>query len=183
MNETNPFKLLGSKIVYQNHWMKVREDSVIRPDGSKGIYGVMESRDSVMIVVLNEAREVYILQTFSYPASAWNWELPGGGTEDEAAEQAARRELVEEAGMTAQSWTQLGNTRVCNGLMSERKTTFLAQDLSFGEKVDSGDKELIREGKFVSFAEIGDMVKRGEIDDGQSLTALYLAQQWLATQQ
>lgn len=175
----NPWKTLASKTVYKNPWIRVREDSVVRPDGTKGIYGVMESKDSVMVVVLNEKNEVYLIRTFSYPTSSWSWELPGGGGEGEKAEAASKRELAEETGIIAKDWTFLGKTRVCNGLMTERMTIFLAQDLSFGKKVDSDDKHLISDGKFVSFHEIDTMIERGEIDDGQSMTGLFLAQRWL----
>jgi 8-oxo-dGTP pyrophosphatase MutT (NUDIX family) len=181
MNDDNPWKIISSKIVYQNPWIKVREDTVVRPDGNAGIYGFMESKDSVMIVVLNDNNEVYFIRTFSYPVSSWSWELPGGGGDGEEAEDASRRELAEETGITASKWTFLGKTRVCNGLMTERMTLFLAQDLTFGKQIDSDDKELISSGKFVSFEEIDKMIKDGDVDDGQSITGLYLAQRWLAT--
>lgn len=179
MNNDNPWKTLSSKIVYQNPWIKVREDAVLRPDGSEGIYGLMESKDSVMVVVLNEKNEVFLIRTFSYPVSSWSWELPGGGGEGEEAEIASKRELAEETGITADKWTFLGKTRVCNGLMTERMTVFLAQDLSFGDKTDSDDKDVISHGKFVSFKEIDAMIESGEIDDGQSMTGLFLAQRFL----
>lgn len=179
MNDNNPWKTLSSKTVYQNPWIKVREDSVVRPDGSEGIYGVMESKDSVMIVVLNDSNEVFLIRTFSYPVSSWSWELPGGGGEGEDAETASKRELAEETGITANKWTSLGKMRVCNGLMTERMTVFLAQDLSFGDKLDSDDKDLISHGKFVSFDEIDQMIDNGEIDDGQTMTGLFLAQRFL----
>lgn len=179
MND-NPWKTVSSKIVYQNPWIRVREDAVVRPDGSEGIYGVMESKDSVMVAVLNDKNEVYLIRTFSYPVSSWSWELPGGGGEGQDAEVASRRELIEETGITANQWDLLAKVRVCNGLMTERMTVFLARDLSFGDKQDADDKGLINDGKFVPFEEIDKMIATGEIDDGQTITGLYLAQRWLA---
>lgn len=179
MNNDNPFKTLSSKIVYENPWIKIREDKIIRSDGSEGIYGLMESKDSVMIVVLNDQDEVYVIRTFSYPVSSWSWELPGGGGEGEDAEVASKRELAEETGIVANTWTNLGKTRVCNGLMTEKMTVFLAEDLAFGEKAASDDEDLITNGKFVSFEEIDEMIGRGDIDDGQSITGLFLAQRYL----
>lgn len=58
--------------------MRIREDAVVTPTGGDGIYGLMESSDSVMITVLNDKNELYLIRTFSYPAASWNWELPGG---------------------------------------------------------------------------------------------------------
>jgi 8-oxo-dGTP pyrophosphatase MutT (NUDIX family) len=159
--------------------MRVREDAVIRPDGTNGIYGVMESKDSVVIVALSKDNEVYLIRSFNYPVSTWSWGLPGGGGDDEHPEVASKRELAEETGITASTWTFLGKTRVSSGLMTEKMTVFLAEDFSFGERPEADDKDLISEGKFVSFEEIDQMIMRGEIDDAQTITGLYLALRWM----
>ena len=171
----NPFKTQSSKVVYQNPWMLVREDAIIRPDGSEGIYGVVESKNSVVIVALNEKNEVYIIRSFKYPVGEWSWGLPGGGGEGEDALIASKRELVEETGITANEWSVLGETRVSSGLMTERMAVLLARDLTFGDRIDADDKDIISEGKFVSFDEIDKMIQNREIDDAQTVTGLYLA--------
>lgn len=178
----NPLRAVSTKVVYQNPWIKVREDLIVRADGTEGIYGVMESKDSVMVVVLNDKHEVYLIQAFSYPVLSWSWELPGGGGEGELAETASKRELAEETGIVAERWTLLGKTRVCNGLMSERMSVYLAQDLSFGNKVESDDADVINKSRFFSLEEIDDMIERGDIDDGQTITGLYQLRRWLAKQ-
>ena len=178
MNEPNPWKLLSTKIVYKNKWMKVREDNVITPQGTNGIYGVMESNDSVIIVVLNDKKEIYITRNFRYPAQAWKWELPGGGGDNENLLEASKRELEEETGIIAKKWTKLGFTNVSNGLMTEKMATYLAQDLSFDGHKEISD-EVVTDAKFVSLEEIDRMIGNGELDDGQSITALYLLNHWL----
>lgn len=112
--------------------MSVREDEVITPTGKPGIYGVIESNDSVMITVLNDKNELYLVRTFRYPDQSWNWELPGGGGDKQDPLTASKRELEEETGITASTWEKLGETLVCNGFMTERMTTYLAHDISFG---------------------------------------------------
>jgi 8-oxo-dGTP pyrophosphatase MutT (NUDIX family) len=182
MDDPNPWKKLSSKIVYKNPWIKIYEDEVIKPDGSRGIYGYMDSRDSVVIVALNEKHEVYVIQGFSYPASKWAWILPGGGGDNEDPLTASKRELLEETGITAEHWGLLGETRVCNGLMSERMAVVLARGLTWNKRPEADDAGLISNGKFVSFDEIDKMIKRNEIDDSQTMTGLYLVQRWLAVQ-
>ena len=178
MRTDNPWKIIDTKIKYQNPWIRVREDKVITPTGSEGIYGVMESNDSVMIAVINDKKELYLIRTFSYPAQSWNWELPGGGGDGEDAILASKRELEEETSILAHTWEKLGTTRVCNGLMTEKMTAYLARDLSFDGTKEAADEQ-IDEGKFFSMSDIDAMVARGDINDGQSITGIHLAQKWL----
>ncbi len=179
MRSDNPWKVVTSKVVYQNPWMQVREDTVVTPTGDNGIYGVMESNDSVMITVLNDQNQLYLVRTFSYPSGSWNWELPGGGGDKQDPVEASKRELEEETGILANTWDRLGQTRVCNGFMTECMTTYLARDLSF-----NGDKEVSNEqieaATFFTMNKIDEMIENGDINDGQSITGIYLVQKWLA---
>jgi 8-oxo-dGTP pyrophosphatase MutT (NUDIX family) len=179
MNDIHPYKTIASKVVYENPWIRVREDKIIRPDGTEGIYGVVESNDSVMIVVLNDKDEVYLVNAYRYPDRSWNWELPGGGGDGEDAVAASRRELVEETGIIAEDWTLLGNTQVCNGLMTERQNTYLARNLTMTDKKDPEDEAVVNGGRFFPLSEMRNMVREGKINDGQSIAGLYLAEQWL----
>lgn len=177
--DAQPYKTLTSKTVYKNPWIRVREDKIVRPDGNEGIYGVIESRDSVMAVVLNDKNEVYLINTYSYPDQSWNWELPGGGGDGEDAVVASERELIEETGIVAEDWTLLGVTRVCNGLMTERQSTYLARNLTLTDKKEAEDEAIVSHGMFYSLVEIHTMIEQGKLNDGQSLAGLYLAEQWL----
>lgn len=175
MQKPNPWKLTSTKTVYENSWIKVREDAVIRPEGSAGIYSVMESKNSVIIVVFNHEQKVYLNYAFNYPFSKWTWGLPGGSSDGESVIDASKRELLEETGILAESWTKLGTTRVCNGLMTEQMTSYLAEDLEYGDRIVADDTEIIDQGKFFTLNEVNELIINGELDDGQSITALYLA--------
>lgn len=179
MRTDKPWKVLSSEIKYQNPWMRIREDKVITPLATEGIYGLLESKDSVMIAVLNDKNELYVVRTFAYPDQSWNWELPGGNTDGEDIAIASKRELEEETGIIAASWKLLGKTRVCNGFMTERMAVYLARDLSFtGEKEVS--TEQIDEVGFFDMEEVDRMIATGEINDGQSITGIHLVQKWIA---
>ena len=177
MTEINPFKTHATKIVYENAWIKVREDEITRPDGSAGIYAYVETRDSVMIVALNDRGEVFLSRNFRYPAKEWGWELPGGGGEiAEDIVATARRELAEEAGLASDDWRILGKTLVWNGLATERQISLLARNVRLTARLESDDKDLISDGQFFAFSKIRAMIKSGEINDNQTLTALFLAE-------
>lgn len=176
----NPWKIISSKTVYQNPWIRVREDQVVTPDGEDGIYGVVESKDSVIVGAVNDNNEIYLIYSFSYPAQSWQWELPGGGSDGEEIIGASKRELIEETGIVAKEWVELPLTRVCDGLMTERTHTLLARNLDFKPKPLSDDSKVIAEGRFFSFDEVHKMTDSGEINEGQSITALYFIERWLA---
>ena len=109
MSRENPWKRLSSRVVYQNAWITVREDQVIRPDGKPGIYGVVETRIAAGVAAITENRELYLVGQFRYPTNEYSWEIIEGGTDGgESALSGAQRELKEEAGITAAHWEQLG---------------------------------------------------------------------------
>src|SRR3990167_1820385 len=103
MRDDNPWKLLSSEVKYQNKWMRIVEDSVITPTGNEGIYAYLDSKDSVIVAVLNDDNQLYLTRTFSYPDKSWNWELRGGSTDGEDTSTASKRELEEETGILAKT--------------------------------------------------------------------------------
>ncbi len=179
MADILPIKPVSSKIVYQNPWITVHEDKTINSGGKDGIYAYMESRDSVCVIVLNEKNEIYLHQAYRYPTKSWGWEIPGGGGDNEDTLVASKRELEEETGIIAKFWEIVGSTIVCNGLMTERQTTYLASSISFDGSRDTNEDEAFNGWKFVSFDVASDMVARGEISDNQTITGIYLAEKWL----
>ena len=145
-------------------------------NNNQGTYAYMESRNSVAIVVLNDKNELYLHQAFRYPTKTWGWEIPGGGGDNEDLLVASKRELEEETGILAKSWQILGTTIVCNGLMTEKQTTCLAYNISFDGSKESNTSEVFNEHKFVSFEKAASMIVRGEINDNQTITAIYLTE-------
>jgi 8-oxo-dGTP pyrophosphatase MutT (NUDIX family) len=165
----------GSRVVYENAWIRVREDRVTRPDGSPGIYGVVETRGpSVFVVALTDDDEVLLVTQERYTSGHASVELPAGNSEGDEPLAAARRELQEETGRVAAEWSVLGRIEAMNGICTEVQHVFLARGLS-----DTGRHKRSEDGitrvQAVPFAEALEMVGRGEIVDGQSISSLLLA--------
>lgn len=169
----NPWKKLSSQIVYQNKWYSVRRDEVIRPDGQPGEYNVVESPEAVFIVPVDEDQNVYLIGLFRYTTNMYSLEIPAGGGEGQDPLVAAKRELQEEIGHTAGKWEKLGNVQSANGLLCEIGHVYLATELS-----DTGQHAQLEEGinevRKVPLREAFQMIKRGEISDAQTISALTL---------
>jgi 8-oxo-dGTP pyrophosphatase MutT (NUDIX family) len=172
--QKNPWKKLSSKVVYQNQWFSVREDEVDKPGNRHGIYGVVETPQSVFAVALNEKDEVYLVGLFRYPVDKYGLEIPAGSSDNQDLLEAAKRELLEETGIKAKSWERIGVFTPLNGIVNEVSNIFLATDLEeTGSEPDQN--EGIMEVRRVPFEKVFDLVKSGEISDGQTIAALTLA--------
>src|SRR4028119_2047853 len=97
----NPWQRLDSRHIYDNAWISVREDQVIRHDGALGIYGVVHLKNKAIGVVPVDAEgDIYLVGQYRYTLDQYSWEIPeGGGPEGEDPLQAAQRELLEETGL------------------------------------------------------------------------------------
>lgn len=168
----NPWRTLASRVVYENAWIRVREDDVLRPDGNPGIYGVVETRLATGVVALTDADEVYLVGQYRYPLDCYSWEIiEGGSDEGESALDAAIRELREEAGLEAAHWEALGpEIHLTNCHSNERGYLFLATGLKDVGASPDGTEELAL--KTVPLDEALAMVDTGEITDAMTIMAL-----------
>lgn len=74
----NPFTLISSREVYKNPWIQVREDSVIRPGGREGIFGIVTVKDGSTVIALDDDNNVYITNEFHYAIAEQKIELISG---------------------------------------------------------------------------------------------------------
>lgn len=167
---------LDSRTAYENPWIRVREDAVLRPDGERGVYGVVELRSpAVFVVALTERDEVVLITQQRYTTGTVSVEVPAGATDGEEPLLAARRELREETGLAAAQWRALGSMYALNGVADAREHVFLATGLSDAGAGDERAAEGITAVERVPFAEAMRMIRDGEISDGESIASLALA--------
>jgi 8-oxo-dGTP pyrophosphatase MutT (NUDIX family) len=174
-----PWQVLARREVYRNPWLRVREDTVIRPDGTPGIYGVVEPADNAAVVALDDGGRVALVVEFVYPLERELIQIPSGGIgpgEDPLA--AAKRELAEETGLTAARWTSLGSFALSGGISTQRSYLFLAQGLEGGLARLEGTERLTL--RLVPLDEALALADRSEIVDSPSLVGLYRAARHLS---
>lgn len=179
MPETNPWKTLGTRSIYENPWIRVREDRVIRPDGQEGIYGVMDTRIATGVVPLDAEGCTYLVGQYRYPTNMYSWEIPEGGTDPgEEPLRAIQRELMEETGLSARKWTPLGGEfHLSNCISSEIGFVYLAEELTQGEATPDGTEVL--QVRRLPFKEALAMVDDNTIVDAVTIIALLRAERYL----
>jgi 8-oxo-dGTP pyrophosphatase MutT (NUDIX family) len=171
----NPWKTLASKEVYENAWIKVREDKIVNPKGGPGIYGVVEFKNiAIGIIPVDDEGNTYLVGQYRYPLDEYTWEIPeGGGPFGEDILETAKRELKEETGLTADKWTNLGRIHTSNSVTSEVGYIFLAQNLKEGEAEPEETEDLSV--KKIPLQKAVSMVMGGEITDGISVAGILKA--------
>jgi 8-oxo-dGTP pyrophosphatase MutT (NUDIX family) len=165
----------GSREVYTNSWMRVREDSIVRPDGSAGIYGVIDKPDYALVIALDGNR-LHLVEQFRYPLGLRRWEFPQGTAPDRVDADPlalARRELREETGLRAASMTRIGQLDVAPGMSSQRGQVFLATGLTEGVPERELEEQDMRSDWF-GRSKFESMIRNGEITDAQTIAAYAL---------
>ncbi|MEU4238512.1 NUDIX hydrolase [Actinoplanes sp. NPDC026619] len=166
---------LSSRIVYRNPWMTVREDEIRRPDGSPGIFGVVEKPDFALVLP-RWTDGFWMVEQFRYPVGRRAWEFPQGSWGSGAAGDQvalARQELAEETGLRAESMTHLGHLYEAYGFSTQGFDVYLADELTEGPpEREAGEQDMIH--RRVSDREITAMIRSGSIVDAPSLAALTL---------
>ena len=166
------WKRLDSRIVYENPWMEVREDHVINPGGGRNHYGHIHFKNrAIAILPLDDEGNTWLVGQQRYTLGEYSWELPMGGAPlDETPLSAAKRELKEETGLTAERWSEVMRLHTSNSITDEVGIVFIAEGLTQGETEFEETEDL--EIRKLPLDGAVQLVNDGEIIDAISVTAI-----------
>jgi 8-oxo-dGTP pyrophosphatase MutT (NUDIX family) len=166
----------STRLVYENRWMRVREDTIRRPDGSSGIYGVVEKPDFVVIVPVDDDGRLHLVEQYRYPVKGRYWELPQGSWEQASGTEPlemARGELREETGLEAARMIYAGHLFEACGYSNQGFHIFLASGLRRGNAdLEREEQDLVT--REFTLSEVERMIRDGEIKDATTVAAFGL---------
>lgn len=171
------WKTISTKIVYKNQWLRLREDTVIRPDGKKGEYSIVERPPVNFVIALDEKESIFFIKEYRYPIKKTILQLPAGTTDkNDDYLSSAKKELFEETGIRAKNWKKLGRFFIGPGHESIYANAFLATkiDISQLNKSTKAGDELILKVVKLPVAKIKRLIGSGKIECGITLAALNL---------
>ena len=170
--EDGSWRTLGREYVYRSPWCSFRVDGVELPGGQSIEYGVLESGGFAAVVALTGGGEVVLVRQWRQPLGAFTLELPSGGVEvGEDAGEAARRELLEEAGYRAEGLERLTSVHTSTGRSTEVGHLFRCRAEKDGRGPSPEPTEFIRVVE-VPFGEALAMVGNGRISDAATALGL-----------
>jgi len=168
-----PWTRRTRRVAYENAWITIWHDEVIRPDGKPGIYGVVHFANlAVGVLALDDAGRVLLVGQHRYALDRYSWEIPEGGVPaGESALDGARRELREETGVEAERWIELCRSHPSNSVSDEEAVLYLATGLSHGPADPDGTESLAV--RWVPFDEVLAMTLDGRITDAMTVLAVH----------
>jgi 8-oxo-dGTP pyrophosphatase MutT (NUDIX family) len=173
--EENPWQILSEKTPYDNPWISVTEYQVINPSGNPGIYGKVHFKNfAIGVLPLDDDMNTYLVGQYRFPLDQYSWELPeGGGPFGAEPIESAKRELLEETGLKADTWTELQRMHLSNSVSDELCIIYLARGLrQFEAEPEDTEQLTIRK---IPFEEVYQMVCNGEITDSLTVAAVLKA--------
>jgi ADP-ribose pyrophosphatase len=115
---------------------------------------------------------VLLERQYRYAADRYLWELPAGHIDPgEAPAAAAKRELLEETGLTAKRWKRALHFYVSPGILDETMSVFLATGLTSGQAQPEDDERI--QTRFFPLPAALKMAHSGTIQDAKTLVSLF----------
>lgn len=168
-------KQLKREEIYDGVVLHVVRDEILLPDGNRAVREICLHNGAVAVIPILDDGNVIMERQYRYAHSRVVLEIPAGKLDsaDEPPLDAAKRELKEETGATADEIVYLGEIVPSPALISEVIHLYMARGLHFGErKLDEGE---FIEVEHIHIDRLYEMVMNGEIEDAKTQIAILKA--------
>ena len=176
-DEAHAYRVVASEPVYQGRVISLRRDTVAMPGGGDSVREVVRHPGAVAVVAVDDAGRVVLLRQYRHPFETHLWELPAGlrDADGEPPLETAKRELAEEALLSAARWSLLTTSYSSPGFCDERVLVYLAEELSAVERPEGFVVEHEELDMTVERVPLGDAVQRvfdGDIRNASAVIGL-----------
>jgi ADP-ribose pyrophosphatase len=170
------YEVITSDTVYQGRVIDLRRDIVAMPGGTTSQRDVVLHPGAVGVVALR-GDDVLLVNQYRHPVGRRLDELPAGllDVPGEPGLEAAKRELVEEAGLAASSWNVLVDVLTSPGMTDESIRIFLARDVHEVERSVQEHEELEMTSHWVPLASAVDAALDGTLENASCVVGVLAA--------
>jgi ADP-ribose pyrophosphatase len=166
--------LLSTREIYRGRVVRLNVETVELPNGHRAELEILHHPGGAAVVAVDATRRVCLLRQFRHAAGGYVWELPAGKLEpQEPPLDTARRELVEEGGVSAARWRDLGRYISSPGVFTERIYLYLAEQLRPATRAPEAAE--VFEVHWLPLHEAVARVHSGEFEDGKTCLGLLRA--------
>lgn len=140
LSTENPWHIIDTQVPYENNWIQIQHHQVLNPAGNEGVYGQVNFKNiAIGIIPVDQEGYTWLVGQYRFPLNEYSWEIPEGGCPiGENWLDAAKRELQEETGLLAKTWSLISKIHTSNSVCNEVGYIFMAEDL---EQVEANPEE------------------------------------------
>jgi 8-oxo-dGTP pyrophosphatase MutT (NUDIX family) len=165
--------------VHTGRVLTLNLERVRLPNGRVAELEIAHHPGGAAVVALDQHGRVCLLRQYRHAAGGWITELPAGKLDNrEPPIGCARRELAEEAGMSARRWERLGQFFSSPGVLTEVIHVFLARELD--PCASTPEEHEVFEARWVPLADAVRDAESGTLQDAKTVIGLAWARARLA---
>ncbi len=169
------WKTLDRRSLHRTPWLELVADDTSNAAGKPELYTHVIVPASVTILAHDTERDLYaVTRQWIYTHGETQWRLPAGGTDHQGSapfRTIAEKELREEVGVTAASWTLLGKVHGADSVSNHADWVWLAEGLTAGEQeLEDGEADLVVH--WLTISELVDLVLSGQMPHAGSVFAV-----------